>query len=266
MTSRRQLAANRANARRSTGPKTKAGKARAARNSLTHGLTARQIVIGSEDPKKFEELRKGLERDFKPTTTIVRELVERLAGLLWRLRRVPVLEAALMKARFEEISPRDLMSFLSPEERKQFEEVKDWFWREREAESRLDEEILAETADQPLDSPTSRLGPPRSEEELKAVRLFEASLEPWYRERLAKYRKELEKEQRPVEEVPENPDQATINLGLSLIKDSENHDTLGKLSRYEASLLNAITRTLSLLHSLQKSELLSDRHIVDQGT
>ena len=55
----------------------------------------------------------------------------------------------------------------------------------------------------------------------------------------------------------ENPNQATINLGLSLIKDSENHDTLGKLSRYEAGLLNAITRTLSLLHSLQKSELLS---------
>jgi hypothetical protein len=265
MTSKRQLAANRANARRSTGPKTKAGKARSARNSLTHGLTSRQIVIGDEDPKKFEELREGLERDFKPTTTVQSELVERLAGLLWRLRRVPVLEAALMKARFEEISARDPMSFLSPEERKPLEELKDWLWRDREARSRLDEAILAETTDQAfLDDPTtSHLGPPLSEEELKMARLYEASLEPWYGERLARYRKELEKEQRPVEEVPENPNQATINLGLSLIKDSENHDTLGKLSRYEASLLNAITRTLSLLHSLQKSDLLPNRRIVD---
>jgi hypothetical protein len=264
MTSKRQLAANRANARRSTGPKTKAGKARSARNSLTHGLTSRQIVIGDEDPKKFEELREGLERDFKPTTTVQSELVERLAGLLWRLRRVPVLEAALMQARLEEVSARDWSSFLSPEERKQIEELRDALWRYREARSRLDKAILAETTDQTfLDDPTSRLGPPRSEEELKRAWLYEASLEPWYGERLARYRKELEKEQRPVEEVPENPEQRTINLGLSLIKDSENHDTLGKLSRYEASLLNAITRTLSLLHSLQKSDLLPNRRIVD---
>jgi hypothetical protein len=43
---------------------------------------------------------RGLEADFKPATTIETELVERLAGLLWRLRRVPVFEAALMQARF----------------------------------------------------------------------------------------------------------------------------------------------------------------------
>jgi len=41
---------------------------------------------------------RGLEADFKPATTIETELVERLAGLLWRLRRVPVFEAALMQA------------------------------------------------------------------------------------------------------------------------------------------------------------------------
>ncbi len=40
MTSDRQLAANRANARRSTGPKTAAGKMRSAGNARRHGLTA----------------------------------------------------------------------------------------------------------------------------------------------------------------------------------------------------------------------------------
>jgi hypothetical protein len=38
MISRRKLSANRANARASTGPRTAAGKARAARNALRHGL------------------------------------------------------------------------------------------------------------------------------------------------------------------------------------------------------------------------------------
>ena len=143
-----------------------------------------------------------------------------------------------MQARLEEVGQRDPLSFMSPVERKQFDELRDEMWQMREAKSRLDDAILAEG------------GGPES--------IYAATLEPSYEERLAKVLEEVEKEQRPAEEVPaENPNQATINLGLSLIKDSENHDTLGKLSRYEAGLLNAITRTLSLLHSLQKSELLS---------
>ena len=47
---------------------------------------SRQIVIGDEDPRQFEELRRGLEGDFKLGTTIETELVELLAGQLWRLR------------------------------------------------------------------------------------------------------------------------------------------------------------------------------------
>ena len=45
MTTIRQRRANRANAKASTGPKTKAGKARSAQNALRHGLT---ISVWSE--------------------------------------------------------------------------------------------------------------------------------------------------------------------------------------------------------------------------
>ena len=97
MTSQKQLESNRANSQRSTGPKTPRGKARSSLNALKHGLTAAQIVIGDEDPQEFEALRANLERDFQPETDFERELVERIASYTWRLRRIPVFEAAYMK-------------------------------------------------------------------------------------------------------------------------------------------------------------------------
>ena len=97
MASAKQLAANRLNAKRSTGPKGEAGKSRSSKNALKHGLTAREIVIRDEDPDQFDALRAGLDADFKPSTTIERELIDRLAGLLWRLRRAVVLEADLLR-------------------------------------------------------------------------------------------------------------------------------------------------------------------------
>jgi hypothetical protein len=99
MTSQRQLEANQANAKRSTGPRTLDGRARSRMNAVKHGLTAKYIVIGDEDPDEFEALRADLESDFQPSTRLEYELVDRLAGLLWRLRRVPGVEAALVKAR-----------------------------------------------------------------------------------------------------------------------------------------------------------------------
>jgi hypothetical protein len=70
-------------------------------NALRHGLTAKNIVIGDEDPKEFEDLRANLEHDLQPKTALEGELFERLAGLLWRLRRVPAIEAATVNARQE---------------------------------------------------------------------------------------------------------------------------------------------------------------------
>ena len=117
MASAKQLAANRLNAKRSTGPKGEAGKSRSSKNALKHGLTAREIVIRDEDPDQFDALRAGLEADFKPSTTIERELIDRLAGLLWRLRRAVVLEADLLRPskgialNFERLTRAELEQF-----------------------------------------------------------------------------------------------------------------------------------------------------------
>src|SRR6185312_13668932 len=94
-----RLEANRANAKRSTGPKTEEGKSRSKLNALKHGLSAERVVIGDEDPREFETFRAALQRDWQSDTTLDSELAEQLAGILWRLRRVSAIEAAIVNAR-----------------------------------------------------------------------------------------------------------------------------------------------------------------------
>jgi hypothetical protein len=107
MASERQMLANRANAEKSTGPKTRAGKHNSSRNALKHGLTAETIVVGDEDPAKFEELRARLEREFQPETAIECLLVDRLAADAWRLLRIPVFEAAYMEFAYKRVRAQD---------------------------------------------------------------------------------------------------------------------------------------------------------------
>ena len=89
-TSQQKIEANRRDARKSTGPRSPAGKARSSRNAVKHGLlTARVVLLDhpDEDPREFDGLLDGLMEDFKPHSTIEQMLVERLAASFWRLRR-----------------------------------------------------------------------------------------------------------------------------------------------------------------------------------
>ena len=104
MASQKQQEANRTNAKRSTGPKTVAGKALSRMNAHKHGLTAETIVIGDEDPRAFDMLRAELEEEYKPRPGIESELVERLAVLMWRMRRIPFFEAALIELQREKVA------------------------------------------------------------------------------------------------------------------------------------------------------------------
>ena len=99
MASEKQILANRANAKRSTGPKTAAGKHKSSKNALKYGLCSRDIVTWDEDPLEFERLRTSLEEVFPPVNALVREFVDHLAGLFWRMRRGPKLEAGILGAR-----------------------------------------------------------------------------------------------------------------------------------------------------------------------
>jgi hypothetical protein len=97
MTSDRQIAANRRNAANSSGPRTAAGKRRSRANALQHGLTAQTIIPGIEDAKSYRNLEAALISDFNPCSAVERQLVLRLASLLWRLQRASVIETGLFE-------------------------------------------------------------------------------------------------------------------------------------------------------------------------
>ena len=100
MASITQIAANRRNSGSSTGPKSAEGKARSSQNSLTHGLTAQKWLLADEDPVLFEVLWQEADAYFEPRGLEV-EVVERVVGLLWRLRRAAGFEALLLNAKTE---------------------------------------------------------------------------------------------------------------------------------------------------------------------
>lgn len=96
MTSSRQVAANRANARKSTGPKTAVGKAVAAGNATRHAiLQAELAATRSEDANALEALRADFAAELAPVGPLEAALVERAVSALWRLRRVQVAEVGL---------------------------------------------------------------------------------------------------------------------------------------------------------------------------
>jgi hypothetical protein len=84
MTSFRQIEANRRNARRSTGPITEEGKQRSRRNAVRHGLTAETVIGALEDAEDYNAFQAAIAASFDAETAVERELVLRLASLLWR--------------------------------------------------------------------------------------------------------------------------------------------------------------------------------------
>jgi hypothetical protein len=92
-----QIEANRRNALKSTGPRTEAGKQRSRRNAVRHGLTAATIIGSLEDAEDYAEFEAGVIADYDAQSAVERELVLRLAGLLWRLRRATIMETGLFE-------------------------------------------------------------------------------------------------------------------------------------------------------------------------
>jgi hypothetical protein len=97
MTSFRQIAANRRNASKSTGPITEEGKQRSRCNAVRHGLTAETVIGALEDAEDYKAFEATIIADYDAQSAVERELVLRLASLLWRLRRATTMETGLFE-------------------------------------------------------------------------------------------------------------------------------------------------------------------------
>jgi hypothetical protein len=87
MATERQINANRANAQKSSGPRTEAGRAKVSRNALRHGRLASTVVLPDESRHRFIALLTELEEEFLPATSTERWLVEKMATAKWRQLR-----------------------------------------------------------------------------------------------------------------------------------------------------------------------------------
>src|SRR5262249_26716595 len=103
MTSYRQIEANRRNALKSTGPKTEVGKQTSRRNAVRHGLTAETVIGALEDAEDYKTFEAVITADYDAQSAVERELVLRLASILWRLRRATTMETGLFEIQAQDL-------------------------------------------------------------------------------------------------------------------------------------------------------------------
>jgi hypothetical protein len=157
------------------------------------------MVIGDEEPSEYEALLNGLIGNFAPASSLEFELIEQLASLIWRIRRIPRLEAAILEFHRAEILGKQL-------------------------DPTYEESRRAELA-------------------RKALRF-------------------LPKQSSPAPPLPEGPKEKKPEpvpiwrqLGAAFVRDAQNGDMLGKLSRYESSLMHGLTKTLNMLFQVQSQRV-----------
>ena len=103
MATQKQIEANRANAQKSTGPRTPEGRAAVRLNGVKHGLTSKLLVLDGEQEADFAEMLSSLEAEHQPATPSEEILVRQLAMAAWRLRRLYHVEAAVFSVRLKDL-------------------------------------------------------------------------------------------------------------------------------------------------------------------
>src|SRR6516225_1532871 len=117
MSSVRQIEANRRNARLSTGPNTEEGKSRSRQNAVRHGLTAETVIDALEDADDYAAFELAVTADYDAQSAVERELVLRLASLLWRLRRATDIETGLFEIQADQLTNLRRTHQISPASR-----------------------------------------------------------------------------------------------------------------------------------------------------
>ena len=89
-----EMAAGQTSIQKATGPRSKVGKERSSRNATKHGIFSDVVVLPSESRDKYQSLVSELWETLQPVGKLEEVLVEKLATLMWRQRRLLVAEGA----------------------------------------------------------------------------------------------------------------------------------------------------------------------------
>jgi hypothetical protein len=98
MATEAQIAANRANAQLSTGPRTAEGKARTSQNAVSSGLFAARDYVRPEEAADYYQLHEALWNELHPATLMENTQAAEIVTASWRLHRCAALEAELDSA------------------------------------------------------------------------------------------------------------------------------------------------------------------------
>ena len=101
--SERKLAANRANARKSTGPRSAEGKRASSGNATSHGIFCKHLVLEGESHKLFIVLRQQFLLRLAPQDIVELMLVDRIVSSTWKLRRLQEAQSHLHQTKVDEI-------------------------------------------------------------------------------------------------------------------------------------------------------------------
>lgn len=82
------VASSSSHTHRGTGPRTSQGKERSKFNARKHGLFSKAVLLPDESCTEYDALLGGLMENLQPTGKLEKVLVETLATLLWRKRRL----------------------------------------------------------------------------------------------------------------------------------------------------------------------------------
>jgi len=98
MATQAQINANRANAQKSTGPKSAEGKAKSSLNRVSHGFNSAALFIAGENREEFDALLADLTNEFQPATPSEQILVEKMVHNQWNSLRAIRFQSVLLDA------------------------------------------------------------------------------------------------------------------------------------------------------------------------
>ena len=101
-----RAAINRANAQKSTGPRTEAGKQRSKLNALRHGLTGQTVVLPTEDHSAYQRHSQSFLDEYGPKGATETQLVQSLIDTSWRMNRAAAVETNLFSLGITEMEDR----------------------------------------------------------------------------------------------------------------------------------------------------------------